>query len=151
MIRFANRLFSISWSRGLWLVLVTLAELNHAAPVSSAEIQKNVLVLYSQRRDLQIAVLGERELPRILGDGLPEGLDYHSEYVDIARFPDPEYQAGLHDYLRLKYKGQRFHLLIAMDDQCLDFAKANRDELFPEAPVVFYTRAPGSRRLENST
>ena len=38
----------------------------------AADGQKQVLVLYSTRRDAQIAVVGDRELPRILEQGLPE-------------------------------------------------------------------------------
>ena len=51
-----------------------------------------MLVLYSTRRDAQIAVVGERELPRILDRGLEARLDYYSEYIDRARFPEAEYQ-----------------------------------------------------------
>ena len=34
-----------------------------------AEEQKRVLVLYAARRDAQIAIVGDRELPRLLGRG----------------------------------------------------------------------------------
>ena len=71
----------------------------------AADGQKQVLVLYSTRRDAQISVVGDRELPRILDEGLTEGLDYYSEYIDQARFPDPEYKAAFRDFLRLKYRG----------------------------------------------
>ena len=48
-------------------------------------------------------------------------LDYYSEYIDRARFPDPDYQAGFRDFLRLKYTGYRFDLVIAMQDIALEF------------------------------
>src|SRR5262245_3502690 len=55
--------------------------------------QKQVLVLYSTRRDAQIALIGERELPRILDKGLNNEVDYYSEYIDSVRFPNPKYRA----------------------------------------------------------
>jgi signal transduction histidine kinase len=113
--------------------------------------QKQVLTLYSTRRDAQIAIVGDRELQRILERGLPEGLDYHSEFIDQARFPQADYQGGFRDFLRVKYKDQRFDLVIAMGDVSLEFIEKNRDALFTDTPVVFFANHPSPRRLANST
>ena len=69
-------------------------------PIRAAVRQKQVLVLYSTRRDAQIVTVGERDLPRILEDGIDEGVDYYSEYIDRARFPDPVYRNALYEFLR---------------------------------------------------
>ena len=113
--------------------------------------QKQVLVLYSTRRDSQIAILGERELPRILSDRLTENLDYYSEYIDQARFPDPSYKAAFRDFLRTKYRDQRFDVVIAMDEVGLEFFAETRADLFSETPVVSFSISPESTRLRNST
>lgn len=117
----------------------------HAAPL------KEVLVLYASRRDTQVAIVGERELPRLLEDGLPEGLDYYSEYIDQGRFPDIEYQAALGEFLRKKYAHTHFDVIITMHDLATDFVRRNRDELFPGVPVVFYAGASAGARDPNST
>ncbi len=140
-----------SFGRSLLPILVALAELGLAGSVWAAQRQKQVLVLYSTRRDAQIAIVGERELPRLLDAGLEEGLDYYSEYIDQARFPDVEYQAGFRDFLRLKYRGHRFDVVIAMHDLALEFLGENRNDLFPDAPVVFFADSPDTLRIENST
>ena len=141
-----------SVARARWLhgasIVCAIAVL---APVWAAAAQKEVLVIYSTRRDAQIVVVGEREIPRILDQGLTEGHDYYSEYIDRARFPDPEYQAGFRDFLRLKYRGHRFDVVIAVDDLSLDFIASNRSELFPDTPVVFFASEPLTRRTANST
>ena len=113
--------------------------------------QKQVLVLYSTRRDSQIAIIGERELPRILDDGLTDNLDYYSEYIDQARFPDPSYKAAFRDFLRTKYRDQRFDVVIAMDELALGFFAETRADLFPETPIVFFSISPASAHLPNST
>lgn len=123
--------------------------LGQASVVSDG--QKQVLVLYATRRDAQIVVVGDREIPRILGEGLPGGLDYYSEQVDRARFPDPPYRTAFDDFLRLKYKGQRFDLVIAMHDLALEFIDRSRNELFRDTPVVFFADAQPTRRITNST
>ncbi len=134
-----------------WLLpgFVVLMELGLAS-VASAQ-QKQVLVLYSTRRDAQIAVVGERELPRILDKGLNNEVDYYSEYIDRVRFPNPNYRAGFHDFVKVKYQGRRFDIVIAMDEVALEFAATNRAEFFPETPIVYFTAFPETQRVANST
>jgi signal transduction histidine kinase len=134
-----------------WLLpgFVALMELGLAS-LASAQ-QKQVLVLYSTRRDAQIAVVGERELPRILDKGLNNEVDYYSEYIDRVRFPNPNYRAGFHDFVKVKYQGRRFDIVIAMDEVALEFAATNRAEFFPETPIVYFTAFPETQRVANST
>jgi signal transduction histidine kinase len=139
-----------SLCRGPGLITVLLAELV-LAPSVWAQQQKQVLVLYSTRRDAQIAVVGDRELPRMLDAGLNRQLDYYSEYIDAARFPDPDYRTGFHDFVQLKYQGRRFDLVIAMSDLALEFAAMNRQEFFPETPIVYFASSPETQRVANST
>jgi hypothetical protein len=108
-----------------------------AAPAQGAAQAKEVLVLYSTRRDARLSVVGDRELPRILEQGLSQDLDFYSEYLDLARSNRAEYLRGFRDFLRVKYRGIRFDLVIALQDSALEFVQKYRDEIFPEAPVVF--------------
>jgi signal transduction histidine kinase len=110
-----------------------------------------VLVLYSTRRDAQLVVVGDREMPRILAAGLPEGLDYYSEFIDGSRFPHEGYQDAFRDFLRLKYAGHSFDLIVAMDEIPLQFVTRNRDVLFSGAPIVFFTHATPAALPSNST
>jgi signal transduction histidine kinase len=122
-----------------------------SSPVEPAVEQKEVLVLYTSRRDAEIAIVGDREIPRILEAGLPEGIDYYSEYIDRARFPSPEYQRAFHDFLQLKYSGRRFDVVVAMNDLALEFVENNRTDLFADTPAIFFSEGATSRRIANST
>jgi signal transduction histidine kinase len=133
------------------LIAAAIQSLGLVAAARADERQKQVLVLYSTRRDAQIAVLGERDLPPLLDASVPEGVDYYSEYIDQVRFTQPDYQAAFRDFLKRKYQPQRFDLVIAMGDLPLEFVDRNRDVLFNESPVVFYSNGPVPRRLRNST
>jgi len=136
-------------SRWILPCFLFLVELGVAS--SAWAQQKQVLVLYSTRRDAQIAVVGERELPLILDKGLNNEVDYYSEYIDRARFPNSGYRAVFHDFIEVKYQGRRFDIVIAMDDVALEFVATNRAEFFPETPIVYFTNYPETRRVANST
>jgi signal transduction histidine kinase len=116
----------------------------------SASEQKQVLVLYPTRRDAQVAVLGDSRLPRLIEQGLSARVDYYSEHLDIARFPEDAYQAAVADFLRSKYRDQRFDLIVAMHETTLEFAAANRDRLFPGAPIAFFANFGDVERPPNS-
>jgi len=133
------------------LIAATIHALGLVGLASADGRQKQVLVLYSTRRDAQIAVLGERDLPPLLDAGVPEGVDYYSEYIDQVRFSQPDYEAAFRDFLKRKYKPQRFDLVIAMGDLPLEFARKNRDVVFDESPLVFYSNGPAPRPLNNAT
>src|SRR5262245_18092631 len=109
----------MSWEKPRALRLLALAGLLLLAPADrppAAEDHKQVLVLYSTRRDSEFSTVGEGTLPRSLDAGLERNLDYYSEFIDSARFPDPAYQLAFGDFLRLKYQGTSFDLVIAMQD-----------------------------------
>jgi signal transduction histidine kinase len=114
-------------------------------------LQKQVLVLYSTRRNAQIAVVGDHELPAILERGLSTGVDYYSEFIDSARFSEIDYQRAFCDFLRLKYEGKRFDLVVAMGDIPYEFVDRYRSALFRDTAVVFFTGRSSSRRIPNST
>ena len=108
--------------------------------VSAQGEQRSVLTLYAQRRENPIPLIVDPLLQGILSQRLP-GLDYYNEFIDAARFADPEFQNALRDFLKRKYAGRRFNVLIAPSTQALNFLKANRDELFAGIPVVFHTNS----------
>ena len=112
--------------------------------------QKTVLALYSTRRGTPSAVLLDAALERTLGTGLAGRLDFHVEYIDLARFTEPGYQQSLRDFLRAKYAQYKFDLVITTSDYDLDFATRYRDDLFPGVPLVF-SSSPGSSPVPNAT
>ena len=101
------------------------------------DAQKKVLVFHLLRRDDTSTVVNERMYRKVLTDGLARQLDYYSEFVDLARFGVDDYQGALRDYLKQKYEGTEFDLIIADDRRLRDFLARYGAELFPNTPVVF--------------
>jgi signal transduction histidine kinase len=131
------------------VLLASIAGTSEA--VHASHRQKQVLVLYSSRRDSHIAKVGDRELPRILESTLKQTVDYYSEFMDVPRFQDDEYDRAFRDYLALKYKGQRFDVIIAMSPSILEFLVRHHSELVHETPIVFFQTSSVFLRPANST
>jgi signal transduction histidine kinase len=137
---------------GFVLLLVGAGDvIAQAERAHAAQRQQRVLVLYTLRRDAQLAFIGERQLQRTLQTGVIGGVDYYSEFMDQARFPDPQYREAFRTFLRIKYEGHSFDLVIAMTDLALQFIGSNRSELFPGVPIVFFARLQSTQRVPNST
>jgi len=136
------------WLLPIGIVCATFGPANHVWAVGDP---KQVLVLHSARRDAVLAETGDREISRILKEGLPDGVDVYPEYIDTARFSNPQYGAVFRDFIRSKYKDQQFGVVIALECMSLDFVERIRDELFPETPIVFFALTHRIRRIGNST
>ena len=70
--------------------------------------------------------------------------------MDVATFPQRAHVA-LHEFLRLKYEGIRFDLVVAIQNEAIEFVDGERDTLFRDTPAVFLTNDPAVPRLSNST
>lgn len=138
-------------SRWMLVIIVLLCELLPAGAAWAADEHKRVLVLYSTRRDAEFSVIGEGELPKILDIGLKRDLDYYSEFIDVTRFPDPTYRDAFRDFVRLKYQGIAFDLVVAMGDVATEFITTNRDQLFKNIPVVFLANSAEARITSNAS
>ena len=135
--------------RGCLIVALALG-LGFPALATGQERQKQVLVLYAVRRDAQMAVVGDRELPQSLQAGLAEGVDYYSEFIDVARLSQTDYEPAFREFLELKYREHRFDALIAIGDVPLRFLAKHRDTLFGNTPVVFFSSEADPGRIPNS-
>ncbi len=98
---------------------------------------KGVLLLFDERMDFPGLVLLDRSLTAALNAGTAGRLEIYREFMDRARFPDPQHAAELHDHLRRKYAGRRIDVIVAAMGPSLDFLVNGRPGLFHGVPVVF--------------
>ncbi|HVG54488.1 MAG TPA: sensor histidine kinase, partial [Vicinamibacterales bacterium] len=135
-----------------WLVVAAFVACGFAphAHAQEADSRRQVVVLNSTRLDDQFSVTWSRELPKLLGDGLPEGVDFYAEYFDFVRYARPEYENAYLDLLRLKYGGGRADLVIVLGAIAINFMSRHRNDLFPDTPTVFYSTRSASP-LTNAT
>ncbi len=60
-----------------------------------------------------------------------------TEFLDWKRNPDPGLMARELSLISYKYRGKRVDLVITSDDKALELVCKNRQDLFPQAPIVF--------------
>ena len=120
-------------------------------PAHAQTANKSVLAVYTTRRDGSAVVMSDPLFQRIIGQGFAGRVDYYSEYLDVARFSEPDYQRTLRALLRTKYAGRKFDLFLAIGDPALGFLRQYRDDVgLRSAPIVFGVAAR-PRPLPNST
>ena len=135
-----------------WLVLFLVATAFQGTDVGwAASGQPRVLVVHSTGQDTQLPLLTDRDFPRILSNRLSRTVDYYAEYIDAARNPTLRQERAFRDYLRTKYRHQRFDLVVAMQDVAWDFVRKYRNTLFRGTPIVFSSRNRNAPRPVNAT
>lgn len=63
--------------------------------------------------------------------------EFHFEYLDSKRNTDSLYLGKLYDLYKIKYHDIPFDVIIAVDNNALNFLLEHRDEFYQNIPVVF--------------
>jgi signal transduction histidine kinase len=79
----------------------------------------------------------DRGLREALVEHTSDVVTYFAEYLDAESFGEATAGAALADYIRQRFQDRPIDLIIAMSDVPLQFALKYRDELFPNAPIVY--------------
>src|SRR5688572_23637442 len=68
---------------------------------------------------------------------MPEGIDVYTEFMDISRFRDRDYETKLLNFYRTKYAGKHIDLMIGVMAPSLEFLLQHGQEIAPGTPIVF--------------
>ncbi len=69
-------------------------------------------------------------------------MNFQVEYLDALRFDTPGYEQGVADTLAATYREQKIDLVMTAFYPALAFAVKHRDQIFPGAPIVFFSVTP---------
>jgi signal transduction histidine kinase len=124
----------VAAATALWLLAASdaFAGTRQTAP-------KRVVALYWYGKDFSSNVVFERGLRAGFQTVPKSSLEYYPEFLESNRFPGEEQARVFRDYLRRKYADQKIDAVIALSDTALNFLLSYRDELFPNAPIVYHT------------
>jgi hypothetical protein len=106
-----------------------LAAINPAA----AQQPRSILMLNSYRVGYPWTDETTRGLQAGLKD-IPQEWELFVEFMDLRRHPDRE---EFESYIRKRYASKRIDIVIAADDEALEFVLDTRAELFPKSQFVF--------------
>jgi signal transduction histidine kinase len=118
-------------------ICIALLLLLITSVASAQDASKKVLVLYWESKDFVGNISFDKGFQLGLFSDPSSKVELFSEYLDTTRFPGEHQSELLHDYLREKYKNQKIDVVVATPDPALDFLLKNRNDLFPNSPVVF--------------
>jgi ABC-type uncharacterized transport system substrate-binding protein len=109
-----------------------------APAAHAASDNQSVLVLNSYHKGFKWTDDITDGIESVLERGL-SSLSHQVEflYMDSKRNYTPEYFAFLRQVYAIKFKDRRFDVIIASDNNALDFLLNYREQLFPGTPVVF--------------
>jgi signal transduction histidine kinase len=126
------------FSRFLFCVLIVFSVPSVALDVPAAEPQKAVLALYGSRPDLPSNLIVDEIIRSTLERELGPRLDFYTEFLDTARWPEGETQVAVHDFLRRRYAQRKLSAIIAVARPAINFMRIYGDELFPGVPIIAY-------------
>lgn len=119
----------------LIFVLVLFGLLNHEPPISSAHVNKNVLIINSYNQNHDWSAQEYEGLRKAFS--ADQGVTLFIEYMDWKQYPTEKNLEHLYNYYKYKYAAKKIDMVITTDDAALIFALKHRHELFSDAPIVF--------------
>jgi two-component system sensor kinase FixL len=139
MARNFKRRFFLSRLLGKVSLLTLLAVLlsHHFASAAPLPPAKKVLLLYSWRSVIPANVEWDTGIREALEGTGQQPIEFYTEYLDLAQFPDEAYLHSLLNLLQTKYSGKKIDLLIPVGDLAFSFLQAHGNALFPGSPIVF--------------
>ena len=117
-------------------MLIAWATSSVVAQIPSEMPLRRVLVLYSDERLLPANIVADEAIRSTFAAESKNRIEFHSEFLDVSRFPGEKQQQRERDFLKDKYRERPPDLVIAGGGPALQFLLKYRAELFPEVPIV---------------
>jgi PAS domain S-box-containing protein len=136
--RTGKRFFFSSFLGKLFLLILPVVLLTyHLAQGAPKPPTKKVLLLYSYQAILPGNLEWDEAIRKALKGQNAQPIEFYTEFLDLAQFPDESYIHGLLKLLQIKYSSQKIDLLIPVGDLAFAFLQAHGNALFPGSPIVF--------------
>ena len=119
------------------LLIVALASGGLVAQTPSSTPLRRVLVLYSDERLLPSNIILDEAIRTTFASDTSDRIEFHSEFLDVTRFPGEAQQERRRDFLRDKYRERSPDLAIAVAGPALEFLLKYRATLFADVPIVY--------------
>ena len=116
-------------------VLGTLA----ATPVPAAgqSQHKRVLLLFDEDRTLPGLSVLDQAIRSTLRAELGDGIEFFTESMHAAQFPEEQHDLALRDYFLKKYGSRKLDLIVGVMGPAVTFLRQHGDTFAPGVPIVF--------------
>lgn len=136
-----------AFSRGALLRIIFILSLSCLQCRADDALQR-VLLLHSYNYTFPaVAIVSEAARKRLL-DRSPTKLEIDADFLDLARRTDEAHAARTASYLRDKYAGVQFDVVVAAGFAAVELLLKYRAEIAPGVPVVFAAGADANLKLK---
>ncbi len=103
---------------------------------AQSSARKIILVLHTYGQGTPFRTTFDRTLQQTLQRRGFTETDFHVEALESNRFPGDGHGRVFREYIKQKYANRKIDVVITVWDRALNYALQQREELFPEAPLV---------------
>ena len=123
----------------LYVVSLFLLGTLAATPVPAAgqSQHKGVLLLFDEDRTLPGLSILDQGIRSTLSAGLGDGVEFFTESIYGAQFPEEQHELALRDYFVKKYGSRKLDLIVGVMGPALTFLLHHGDTFAPGVPIVF--------------
>jgi signal transduction histidine kinase len=108
-----------------------------SAALAQGRSARTVLAIHWGPEDYPATPVVNDAIQEVLKSDPTIQVDYFVEYLESDIFPAESASVALGDYIRRKYRDRHIDVVIAIADPALQFVLERRDELFPDAAIVY--------------
>ena len=117
-------------------MLLVACSASDAGDKIAANPVRRVLIIYSDERLLPANVIVDEAIRATFAAESSNPIEFHSEFLDVSRFPGEKQHERERDFLRDKYRERPPDLVIAGGGPALEFLLKYRATLFSDVPIV---------------
>ena len=121
---------------GTGLLLLFLLFLPVTAKADSGT--KRVLVVTSYDLNRPAVALFVQNLRSTIGAGTKERVEFFYEFQETTRISSAKYGDAMVAYMKRKYEGEKFDLIVALGEASLKLLLDHESEVFTAVPKIFY-------------
>jgi PAS domain S-box-containing protein len=105
--------------------------------VRAEDPPRRVLILHAYNHTFPATTLISDAVRKRLSERFPQRLEIDSEFLDLAKHPDAVHASRMANFLREKYAGVRFDVVVVIGFTAVPFIREHRDLIAPGVPIVF--------------
>ena len=124
----------------IWLGVLLLIAVALSLPggqARAADAPRRVLILHAHNFTFPATTIISEALRKRLLEQSPRRLEIEGDFLDLARRPEPAHALRMANFLREKYAGVRFDVVVMIGITGAPFLIEYRDMIAPGVPVVF--------------
>ena len=108
-----------------------------AVPAAAQGDHKRVLLLFDEDRTLPGLAVLDQSIRSTLSAELGGGVEFFTESMHAAQFPEEQHDLALRDYFVKAYGPRKLDLIVGVMGQAVTFLRQHADTFAPGVPIVF--------------